>query len=263
MQVPFLLFLACSSYVLSSPVPETADAARIVNGYEVDIREVPYQASLRRRVVSGYAHMCGAVIISDRGLLTAAHCVVAYVGSPSSLRVTVGTTSRVTGGRTHDISRVLPHEQYSADTLQHDIAVLGTTRAITFSTSIAPVAIPRESFNLPVGTEALVSGFGTTSYEGPSSSVLMAAQVKIIDQQTCLRAYMRIAAITDGMVCALGHNPLRDACQGDSGGPLVTNNHVVGIVSWGEGCASSQYPGVYTRVSMYYTWIQQRMTLIN
>ncbi|XP_026737128.1 trypsin-1-like [Trichoplusia ni] len=263
MQVTFLLFLGCSSYVLTSPVPETADAARIVNGYEADIRDVPYQASLKRRVVSGYSHMCGAVIISDRGLLTAAHCVDQYVANPSSLRVTVGTTNRVTGGRTYDISRVLPHEQYSTDTLEHDIAVLGTTRTITFSISVAPVAIPRESFNLPVGTEAIVSGFGTTSYEGSSSSVLLAARVQIVDQQTCMRAYMRIGAVTSGMVCAHGVNPLRDACQGDSGGPLVANNHVVGIVSWGEGCASIQYPGVYTRVSMYHTWIQQRMTLIN
>ncbi|KPJ05896.1 Trypsin 3A1 [Papilio xuthus] len=52
----------------------TDTSARIVNGFEVDITEVPYQAVLRRKVISGWAHLCGATVISTKTLVTAAHC---------------------------------------------------------------------------------------------------------------------------------------------------------------------------------------------
>ena len=60
--------------MLSIPVPDAAESARIVNGQAVDITEVPYQATIRKKVLSGWAHICGAVVISNRGILTAAHC---------------------------------------------------------------------------------------------------------------------------------------------------------------------------------------------
>lgn len=90
----------------------------------------------------------------------------------------------------------------------------------------------------------------------------MAAKVSIVSQVTCARAYLRIANIVAGMVCAQGSDPPRDACQGDSGGPLVTGSHLIGIVSWGEGCADTDYPGVYTRVSTYNSWIMHRLNII-
>lgn len=46
-----------------------------------------------------------------------------------------------------------------------------------------------------------------------------------------------------------------DACEGDSGGPGVIYDKLFGIVSSGEICPSEQYPGVYTRVHLYYDWI--------
>lgn len=98
-----------------------------------------------------------------------------------------------------------------------------------------------------------------SQYEGSASSVLLAAQVKIVEQTACARAYLRIATITASMLCANATQPARDACQGDSGGPLVSNNLLVGIVSWGEGCAELSYPGVYTRVSSYYSWIHDKL----
>lgn len=96
-------------------------------------------------------------------------------------------------------------------------------------------------------------------YEGSSSNTLLAAKVNIVSQEACARAYLRIASITKGMLCANASNPARDACQGDSGGPLVAKQQLVGIVSWGEGCADSTYPGVYTRVSEYHDWIWQQV----
>ncbi|KAJ8727469.1 hypothetical protein PYW07_001588 [Mythimna separata] len=257
--VKFLFLLVSISYVLSVPVPDAPVSTRIVNGSPVNITEVPYQATIRKKVLSGWAHMCGAVVVSIRGILTAAHCADSYVSQPSNIRVSVGTSSRLTGGKTYDISVIYVHEGFSLATLENDIALLGTAKAIEFSQFVAPIAIASEHFVLPPGTGAIVSGFGTTSYEGSSSEVLMAAKVSIVSQATCLRAYLRIATISSGMVCAGASNPARDACQGDSGGPLVVGSNLVGIVSWGEGCADTKYPGVYTRVSAYNSWITQRL----
>ncbi|XP_013190337.1 trypsin-1 [Amyelois transitella] len=258
--IGIFLFVAFSNLVTTLPYHELeSQSSRIVNGYAVDISEVPYQATLRRRVVSGWAHTCGAVIIGTKAVLSAGHCAVNYVSDPSLLRVVVGTSNRLSGGRSYDVSRVILHEDYSESTLENDIVLLVTATTIASSQSVSAVPFAPSNFDLPDGTEAIVSGFGATAYEGASSSILLAAKVNIVSQQTCARAYLRIGRITSGMICAGASDPSRDACQGDSGGPLVAKDHLVGLVSWGEGCADSVYPGVYTRISEYASWIEKNM----
>lgn len=85
------------------------------------------------------------------------------MSQPSNIRVTVGTSYRISGGKTYDVSVVYVHEGFSSTTLEHDIALLGTAKAIDFSQYVAPIAIASEHFVLPTGTGAVVSGFGTTS----------------------------------------------------------------------------------------------------
>ncbi|KAL0882338.1 hypothetical protein ABMA27_000847 [Loxostege sticticalis] len=256
------LLLAISNIAASLPANQVEKSARIVNGYEIDITQVPYQATLQRRVSNGWTHSCGAVIISNRAVLSAAHCVVSYINTPSSIRVVAGTTFRLSGGTRYDVSKILSHQGYNEETLEHDIAVVGTSRNIVFSRSVAPIDIAPANLNFPAGYEALVTGFGTIASNGSASSVLLAARVNIIEQSACARAYLRVATISPGMICASGSNPPRDACQGDSGGPLVADNYLVGVVSFGEGCAHVSYPGVYTRVSEYNSWILQRVNEI-
>ena len=60
----------------------------------------------------------------------------------------------------------------------------------------------------------------------------------------------------------------KDACQGDSGGPLVskatgvdTGYSLIGVVSWGQGCASPNFYGVYAKLANYLNWIAQQYDL--
>lgn len=99
---------------------------------------------------------------------------------------------------------------------------------------------------------------------GASPTLLQHVDVNIVNQEVCAERYAYLSSnnsnwpnVTSGMLCAgildIGG---KDACQGDSGGPLAHNNDtVVGITSWGYGCAHPQYPGVNTRVSAYTNWI--------
>lgn len=86
-----------------------------------------------------------------------------FVSQPSLLRVAVGTSSRLTGGKTYDVSVIHSHEGFSTSTLEHDIALLSTAKVMDFGETVAPVSVASEHYVLPDGTGAIVSGFGTTS----------------------------------------------------------------------------------------------------
>lgn len=81
----------------------------------------------------------------------------------ASIRAVVGTVSRTSGGTAYDISEVIIHEMYSSSTLANDIALLGTSKVISFSQNVAPINFAPRNFVVPDGTEAIVSGFGSTS----------------------------------------------------------------------------------------------------
>ena len=94
---------------------------------------------------------------------------------------------------------------------------------------------------------------------GSISNNLLKVEVPYVDEKTCEDDYTGYT-ISEKMICA-GEKG-KDSCQGDSGGPLVAydeNNSavLVGVVSWGIGCAYEGYPGVYARVSAFVDWINQ------
>ncbi|XP_023951785.2 trypsin alpha-3-like [Bicyclus anynana] len=257
-------FLLCfCSFSSSLPTASSSnELSRVVNGQTIDISQVPYHAAIRRKTSAGWLYTCGATVITTKALLTAAHCVITTQSDPLQFRVAVGTASRSSGGTVYDVKSVFIHEKYSTLTLENDIAMIVTSKKMVFDKNVDSAFIPEPNFDLPVGTAALVTGYGMTSYEGSASSVLRAATVEVVAQDICTRAYRQIAKISEGMLCAFANNPPRDACQGDSGGPLVTQGTLIGIVSWGEECANLSYPGVYTRVSQYYSWIIDKLAVI-
>lgn len=114
-----------------------------------------------------------------------------------------------------------------------------------------------------VGTKAIATGWGTLKEDGKPSCILQEVEVPVISNDRCVtETNYTNKMITDNMLCA-GYPGVgeRDSCQGDSGGPLVYERPdkrlvLIGVVSWGNGCARKDFPGVYTRVTRFMNWIK-------
>lgn len=113
------------------------------------------------------------------------------------------------------------------------------------------------------GYSGVIIGWGTQSFGGPVSDILMEVIVPIWSQRRCQLAFTQ--RITEHFICAGAYDGGRDSCQGDSGGPLLVqlpNKRwvVAGIVSWGVRCGEPNHPGIYTRVSFYTDWVIENAT---
>jgi trypsin len=223
-------------------------APAIVGGSVATANEFPWQIWLHPTNYNGV--YCGASLISSDWVLTAAHCVQGY--SAAGLVVDLGM--HTVGGtnpyrQTKTLSQIIVHPQYNSSTMDYDYALLRMSSAATLNSAVAPIALATSSDAALYanGVNAIVSGWGTTSSGGSVSSVLRKATVPIVDNATCNSNYG--GGITARMVCAGFPQGGVDSCQGDSGGPLFVNTasapKLIGVVSWGDGCALAGKPGVY------------------
>ncbi|CAH2040764.1 unnamed protein product, partial [Iphiclides podalirius] len=155
------------------------------------------------------------------------------------------------------VSHVTQHPDFNRFTYDNDIAVLRLAESIP-ENLYRPACLPElDDDNRLEGVEAIVSGWGSTIEKGPPSSIPMKAQVNIWAQEECSGAGYGRRKVTPRMLCA--NAPERDSCTGDSGGPLLLprpHYTIVGIVSWGRGCARQGYPGVYARVAKFLPWLK-------
>ena len=109
-------------------------------------------------------------------------------------------------------------------------------------------------------SDVVVIGWGKNAFSrfGKLSNHLDWTSVRMVRRQEC-NSPLSYAGRIDGTVYCAGREDI-DSCQGDSGGPLLATDKslnfiVIGVVSWGEGCGSSNKPGVYTRLPMFREWI--------
>ncbi|XP_067626643.1 trypsin-1-like [Eurosta solidaginis] len=233
---------------------------RIVGGMETELHEYPWMAMLLR---SGDFY-CGGSLINDQYVLTAAHCVRGFNRRVVSVRL---LSHNRTDGRVSTIDRqldtIIVHEDYSSRNIDNDIALLRFTKPVKLSEPLKPVCLA-EAGKTYEGEIAVVTGWGSVKEGGYIADSLQEVQVPVMSQEDCRKSKYGADRITDNMLCAGYPEGGKDSCQGDSGGPLhVGNNatgsyHLAGIVSWGEGCARPNAPGVYTRVTQYLDWIEER-----
>ncbi|XP_017469624.1 PREDICTED: trypsin alpha-3-like [Rhagoletis zephyria] len=232
---------------------------RIVGGEDADSKEFPYQVSLRQFG----SHSCGGSIL-DTGnenttgwyVVTAAHCVTP--SSPQYHRVEYGITQLGgTSDKVVDVDRIFRHENYNPNTIDYDIALIKVATRITLSDLAQPIRIANATPQ--VGADAVVTGWGSVQEGGYLSRTLQKVAVKIVDRFECAGQYSQFNAVTERMLCAGVPEGGKDACQGDSGGPLVVGGELVGIVSWGVGCARPNLPGVYSDAAVLWRWIEEQL----
>ncbi|CAI5796771.1 trypsin I-P38-like [Podarcis lilfordi] len=243
----FVWFIAFLGVAVAFPINDDDDD-KIVGGYTCQSHSVPYQVSLN----SGY-HFCGGSLINNQWVVSAAHCY------KSRIQVRLGEHSLTLNDGSEQYinsAKVIRHPRYNANTLDNDIMLIKLSTQATINTRVRSVSLPTSC--VTTGTQCLISGWGNTRSSGSDyPDLLQCLNAPVLSSSQCSNAYP--GQITQNMMCVGFLEGGKDSCQGDSGGPVVCNGQLQGIVSWGIGCAQKGYPGVYTKVCNYVSWIDSTM----
>ena len=181
------------------------------------------------------------------------------------MKIVVGLhdQSNKTGTETFTAKKIVAHPQFNRSTLDFDYALIqlsGDSKFRTIDLNRVEIDVPKNDDKFMVWT----SGWGTTS-EGSYTlpKILQKVEIPLVSAEDCNKSDVYNGEITDRMICAGLKLGGKDSCQGDSGGPLFTQQasgdfSLVGIVSWGEGCARPNKYGVYSKVNAMIDWIEKQ-----
>jgi len=233
-------------------VPNDAGTSnKIMGGEDIMQGELPWMVGLPR---------CGGTLVSNRHVITAAHCVGNCSGFNDIMKVSLGKTNQKTDpGMTVSVSEVIIHPEWFGHCKQrtepYDIAILVLASPVDLRAypHIKPVCLPKDSKQNLVGKRVMVSGWGRNSGNHLKKLVKTIIQKNYPESQ--------LAAQSDSLD--------KDSCQGDSGGPLIMKDDdnngaatLVGAVSGGDLCSDpdSDRTGVYADVVNMLPWIKETMS---
>lgn len=250
----FLIFAGIIAFSCAHSIPLKKESSRIINGVNVELGEIPYIVSIRRKYDN--LHICGGSIINSKYVLTTAYCFVPTFSD--EVRVIAATTNNLKPVETYNVEKVIKHPEYNKkDSMRNDIALIKIEGEFVTSEFLKYIQLAEPDQKIPAGSRAIVSGWGSIDETGVSESKLKKNQIYIVEQETCEKMYTKIKEnIYDTHICASDPVKGTSPCFGDFGGPLAVDGKLVGIASWSHGCGNPLYPAVFTRVSQYHDWIE-------
>lgn len=242
---------------------------KISEGEDASIGEYPHMAKLGYGDLGNIKWLCGGSLISERFVLTAAHCLTSEKDGDVTL-VELGTVqlNEININNIYYISHKYPHRDYQSDEVYNDIALLKLNRSVTFSSDIKPACLHTKS-DMKSNMSVEATGWGGTSF-ARQSKILQKVYLRMFSPTDCAKTHTVRERFNRGLqenqLCAGSYNDYKDTCKGDSGSPIqILNRHqnlyvIYGITSTGlKRCGIPNIPAIYTRVSSYIQWIENRV----
>ncbi|XP_059610510.1 serine protease snake-like isoform X1 [Phlebotomus argentipes] len=255
----------------NSRTPEASFFTAVVGGIPAYAGEFPHMAAIGMEEGSAIKYFCGGSLISDRYILTAAHCFTRNLPK-EILSVRLGELDLTkdddgASPRDYKVEQVITHPEYKGSSVYNDLTLLRLSEKVEFNPFIRPACLAKDPGSADEGVTAY--GWGHTSFGGVESPFLQKISLSIYETSTCEKTYLPSRRLAKGLdrtqICAGDPAGFRDTCQGDSGGPLSTMEyvedidtnmfHILGITSFGQGCGG-EIPAIYTRVFSYLDWIE-------
>nr|AYV99563.1 venom polypeptide [Dolopus genitalis] len=239
---------------------------RIVGGEVAKPNQFPYQVRfhLVKRMGNREVNtLCGGSLVTDKHILTAAHCLVDVVRATvymGSINFRTEEPNRITTQLKQENLRV--HENYNPLLFNSDIALVTLPERVKFSAAIHPISLPRAGLKKLENRMAIISGFGKTGDKSKTSDNLMFLHRKILTENYCQLHFP--LTFRESQICVDG-SERKSACPGDSGGPLAIEENgemvLVGLTSYGKFTCEIGSPAVYTRITTHLKWISKHTGL--
>jgi secreted trypsin-like serine protease len=265
------------------PMKAAAPArTRIIGGNAAVPNSWPWTVFIQYDFGNGEGAMCGGALINLDGnaqqsdkILTAAHCVMNEEGTevfnPAQFTLLLGAHNLQADEPNRvfaNVKSVKPHENYDANNILNDVAILQLTEPVTFSQYVQPICLPTTSAPSDP-SKCYAIGWGRISNDNATTAdVLQQALLPVLSDATCSSTWGG-SYTADTMICAGYLNGSKSTCQGDSGGPLICKegDHftLYGSTSFGNGakganglpqCAAANKPAVFSRTKSFLPWIQ-------
>ncbi|HCG7087729.1 TPA: serine protease [Vibrio parahaemolyticus] len=269
--VAFLIGLTLPATTIADTLKPVQNdvSTRIIGGEPANTSDWKFIASLvRKGQPTSIGHFCGGSFLGGKYVLTAAHCVEGLNADDIDIVLGLYDQNNESQAQRIAVNNIYSHDEYNSNTTNNDITLIELERNVDSAT--IDLATPELLDSVRVGDKLHVAGWGNTSTtDRVYPTVLQQVDLEYVDRATCQNLPGNYSNVSDDGICAGYYWGGKDSCQGDSGGPLIVDdngiNKLLGVVSWGDGCAQPNAYGVYANVAHFQHngWIDSHRNTIS